>query len=413
MKQTLPPSQDWEQYSAWPCQHSIKMVFNDFAQQVIIAKGKGLGQSPTAPTSDELTVLRENYQRLTHATVKDTWKTNFRDRWKASNSLDTQKVNAAKIFQIFSDIIGLTPGASDSKIVEREYLLSHLCSMKVDHWKDPAKAIIYAAAQAASHQVSLTCQGKSEVETSVALTQEIRANIVRVIDAINKEQTPLPPGSFLDFGSASMQGWKDWQGADFAVVVGTVVLGRPMYRVVLFQAKWNSSREYADISHKDGQQLDDILSTGMGYYVFYPKTFHGKAFITTVRSAEDTFTDVWGADKSPCFNVNTRVGRGQAAWDFALFLAAGMASSEDIRFGRLFPDEKSVAEALSIGRTKPLVHTVLAFDFSKTLNVHELVEQLKIKGFDAGDVECALSAFDAGSAGPDEPSDDTPDSFNP
>jgi len=406
MNQKLPDSKDWAQYPSWSSEHSIKMIFRNFMDQVITAKGKGFGQSPTRLTPDESTVLQENYQRLSSATVADAWKTRFRNRWKAYNRLHTKEKSPHQLFQICSDVLGLPPNTSDSEIIEREYLLAHLFSMRVDQWDDPAKAIIYAAAQAASHQVSFTCQDRSEVETSVILTEEIRKNIVRVIDAINNEKTPLPPGSFLDFGSASMQGWRDLQGADFAVVVGTVVLGRPMYRVVLFQAKWNSSREYADISHKDGQQLDDILSTGMGYYVFYPKTFHSKAFITTVISAEDIFTDVWRADESPCFNVNTRGGRGQPAWDFALFLAAGMASSDDIRCGRLFPDAKSVAEALSIGRTKPLVHTVLAFDFSKTLNVHELVAQLKTKGFDAGDVKCALSALDAVPAGPD----DTPDS---
>lgn len=416
MDTTLPIDQDWKQYSNWESTHPVKFVLCEFIDGVISSKGEGIGMSPTTLTPQERAVLEQGRRRFASAGVQDVWGRALWDKWRRIGppSLPKEPAAEGRLLRICSFVLGLEPGENESEVAVRQYLLAQFLSMHADRWPDPVKAILYAAAQAASHMVSRDCQDKSEVETSTLLTERLQANVIQAIRSVNKARSPLPPGSFLDFGSASMQGWRDLQGADFAIVVGTVVLGRPMFRVVLFQAKKGKSRGSADASHGDGSQLDELLSTGMGHYIFYPVTFHGKAFITTVRSAEDVFRDVWVSDNPPRFNVDTCAGSGEAAWDFAAFLAVAMTSPDDLACGRLFPDADAVAEALSVGRKKPLVSKVLAFDFTRVLNVHGLVQKLGLVGLDQTIVESAVSAIDDIRPEPDHPSADvSDDSFRP
>ncbi|PWI54412.1 hypothetical protein B5K03_09510 [Rhizobium phaseoli] len=401
----LLPAQIWEHYSDWPSVHPVKSIFNELIQAVVDAKGEGIGASHSTPTSQELEALEQGARRLVSAGVQDGWGQAHRDKWTHSRLADW---NEDPFFKICSTVMGLKRGAPERELIERDYLMKQFLSMHANAWSDSAKAILYAAAQAASHEVSRTCQGRSEVETSAKLTERIGANIHRIIDAVNASATPLPSGVFLDFGSASMQGWRDWQGADFAIVVGTTVLGRPMYRVALFQAKWEIARGKTNVSHGDGGQLDEIHSTGMGYYVSYPNTFHGRAFFTTVRPVPDVFRSVWESEDPPSFDIDTCHDRGQAAWDFAAFLAIAMTSQDDLSCGRLFPNAQAVSDVLSLGRDKPLVPHVLAMDMTGALNVHEMVQRLKFKGFDKVTSASALSILDAVGPRTDGPQQDRP-----
>lgn len=361
-------------------------------QAVVHAKCKGIGACHKTPTVQELEAMQQGAKRFAFAEVQDGWEKRL-GQWNRRRPVEGS--NEHKFLDLCSTVLGLKHGANESELRAREYLVRQFLSMQPCAWPDPTKAILYAAAQAASHDVSLICQGRSEVEASAKLTEKISANIHQIIDAIKSAGSPLPPGAFLDFGSASMQGWKDWQGADFAIVIGTTVLGRPMYRVALFQAKWETARGRANVAHADGKQLDEIQSTGMGYYVFYPHTFHGRAFFTTIRPVPDVFRSVWEAEDPPGFDINTCHDGGQAAWDFAAFLAVAMTWQDDLTFGRIFPDARAVADVLSGGRHKPLVQHVLAFDMTGALSVHEMIQSLKFKGFDDVTVASALSVLDA------------------
>ena len=178
-----------------------------------------------------------------------------------------------------------------------------------------------------------------------------------------------------------MQGWKDRIGADLAVVSGTIIEGVPVYRMVLLQAKMEKPRGSANVSQRGGEQLRELLGSGMGFYLFYPAVFQNRVFLPTVRSAEDVSRDVHSG-KGPNYRVDVcRGDGGEPAWDFPAFLAIAMASPDPGGPGRIFPDVSSVCRVLSEGRKKPLTQEVAFFDTTGALNVLDFVEGLRSLGY--------------------------------
>lgn len=251
--------------------------------------------------------------------------------------------------------------------------------------------MLYAASQAAAHEVIATCQGKTEGETTGILTEKVRTNLANFFEAARVAKAPLPKGVFLDVGTASMQGQKDWLSADLALIVGTNIMGRPMYRVAVLQAKWDSGVGKIDVRHDRGRQLDEIMSTGMGYYISYPKKYDGRSSMMTVLPAENVFGSVWAGVRRPRFVVNSQFCSGGAAWDFATFVATAMTSETDLKLGRVFRSAKEAADALFEGRGEARVDHVLAVDLTRNLNVHEVILHLENKGLVAGLLDSAPS----------------------
>lgn len=394
------PNWLWE---TWGSDHPLRKAFYNCATQVLNYKIEGVGRFPASLREPDLRFLQENFQRLLGAT--DTKRAQERisrvmKSYGVPSNLDLRNQCL--------DIMGIKPDQlTEAAWQSRGYLAAQFLWMTAGVWANPSQAMLYTATQTASHRAFRMCQGQGEPETTVELTNNLRSDLGgKFITTLNNEGIRLPPGSFLDFATASMQGWKDRLGSDFALVIGTLVMGRPKYRVAVFQAKWESSRGTANVSQDDGGQLDELLSTGMGYYVFYPKTVYGKAFVGTVRSAEDVFFDVWSASDAPAYDVDTCCARdgGKIAWDFPTFVTVAMTASEHDQFGRLFPDAKSVAELLSQGRKRPLASKILITDLTSQLQVAQLAEDLKNGGFDVDGTFRALSALDD----PPEPTVDAP-----
>ncbi len=187
-----------------------------------------------------------------------------------------------------------------------------------------------------------------------------------------------------------MERTKDHMGADLAIVVGASVLGLPRFRVVLIQAKHADARQRdrANVGRNEGRQLDNLLSTGMGYYLFYPRVVTDAEgcdtrLLPTLRPAPAVFADVaTAASTSNRYMVGChadRVGSVDAT-DFAEFVASRMAG-DDLSVGRLFPCAQSAAAALEV-KGKPLVPQVLACDLSGRLSVLEFLVAMRGYGLE-------------------------------
>lgn len=188
-----------------------------------------------------------------------------------------------------------------------------------------------------------------------------------------------------------MQETRDIAGADLALVVGVRVLGVPRYRVVLMQAKHEHPDWWrqGNVGHKKGAQLSELLSSGMGYYLFYPKPMEDPALgretrlMPVVRSAEAVFRDVAHSiipGSRYRVNIYSDSDGRVDAMDFAQFLSVAMCG-DTLDIGRLFPTVPSVADALGVpGR--PLVPDIVAIDATGRLSCHELLEKLRGGGYD-------------------------------
>ncbi|MBY0250374.1 MAG: hypothetical protein K2X54_03165 [Methylobacterium organophilum] len=276
----------------------------------------------------------------------------------------------------------------------RAYVVAQYRAIQAKAWASPGQAIVYAAAQAAAHSTLSTAQGQPEPEVSIDLMKEfVIAVRDTFIPAMEGEGAHLPEGHFLDVAMGSTNNQKDRLGADFAVVTGVIVDDVVKYRVVLFQAKWEDTkqRNKADVWHDGGNQLSELLATGLGYYLFFPRRYWeaGKerpVFLPTVRSAENVGRDAHAITGDTVRKVDTCVGSqaGDVAWDFAGFLGLTLASLQDDGIGAVFDTPAEVADLLSQKRKRPLVHSVFAYDLSpgRSLNLSDLAEALETEGYD-------------------------------
>lgn len=385
-------SWDW---TRWSTEHPLKRAFNCAAEDVVEAKRAGIGVLPPGIRKPDLDFLAANQKRLVNALEGR----KFDARVAQVLGLDSNLKNS-NFKKLCLEIMETKPEEADANWKTRGYLVTQFLAMTAGLWLNPSRAMLYSAIQAASHLTFKTCRGQSENETTVTFTSQLRSLLGdRFIATLNREKIHLPPGSFLEFGTASMQGWKDRLGSDFALVVGTIVEDIPVYRVAVFQAKWERIRGSANVSQGDGSQLHELLTSGMGYYVFYPRAFDDKAFIASVRSAESVNSDVHPPSGRPKFDVDVccSQNRYDLAWDFATFVTVAMTSPED-SVGRVFKDIDAVADALSKDRKKPLASHILFADLSGHLKVRQLSEKLREIGYNKD-----LSVFEALSSLDDTP----------
>ncbi|MGY2049120.1 hypothetical protein [Methylobacterium sp. JK268] len=387
---------DWARSREWPTTHAVRRAFTRLAASTYARKQAGFGVLPPSLAAEEAAVLRESRSRLLDASYGA----------KPVEGVAALLDEVAEVLRAgaapggegttWLGFMGLDRGTARSAARAdegRDYVLAQYRAIQAHLWTDPAQAVVFAAAQAAVHHTLSTTQGQEEPEVTVDLMKEFTGNIRNVvIDAMERERVPLPEGSFLDVATASMTNRRDRLGADFAVVTGFLSRGVTRYRVALFQAKWDDGRgRLADVSHRSGAQLDELLATGMGYYVFYPRVGRtgGKArpvFLPTVRAAGDVHRDVHPGPGRFVPKVSTCVGAasGDVAWEFAAFLALALASPRAGGFGRLFDTPEEVARILSGGRRRPLAREVLAYDLTpgRSLNLSAFVEALGAAGYD-------------------------------
>lgn len=262
-----------------------------------------------------------------------------------------------------------------------------LASIRPNAWDDSVSAILYSTAQATAHHI-LRDQTLDEPAVNSSVHETLLTRLRELVQAYGTACCCLPPGKRLHAGTAKMERTRDNMGADLAIVVGANVLGVPRFRVVLVQAKHADSRRraYADVGRNEGGQLDNLLSTGMGYYIFYPRVVpyderRGTRLLPTFRSAPAVFADVATAPSGSnrymvsCFG--SRDGNVDG-WGFAEFIALKMAGN-DPSVGRLFPCAQSAAASLLVNG-KPLVHEVFAADRTGHLSVVEFLDAMKDHG---------------------------------
>ena len=236
-----------------------------------------------------------------------------------------------------------------------KYFIAQVVSLDVRIWPADNDALFFAACQLAVHQAYHNEFKNTEPDYTRSLWRVFPDVIENyVIDILRRNGGEPPNGIFLHFATAWMGVGKDLQGSDLAFVVGTKLHGKPVWRVVLVQAKREKARGYADVSYKDGAQLAEILATGMGFYLFYPIVHCGKSFIPTVRLAEDVFEKIHDPASPESIDAVESCGGGGTAWDLASFVALEMTRPETFGIGRIFQSVEAVADALSLGRKGPL-----------------------------------------------------------
>lgn len=259
-----------------------------------------------------------------------------------------------------------------------------LFAMQAHSWNDPVSAILYAASQAAAHH-ALRDPELDEPSVNSSLYETLPARLDDIVSAYRLADCSLPPRKFLHAGVAKMERNKDHMGADLAMVVGANVLGVPRVRVVLLQAKHADpkQRNRVNVGQNGGRQLDELLSTGMGYYLFYPRPVTDAGgretrLMPLVRDARGVFADVASTvGKAARFMVGCHGRRDGTvdACDFAQFSALEMAS-DSLVVGRLFPSAETAAEALVVNG-KPLAPEIVVVDRSRHLSVLDFLKTMK------------------------------------
>jgi len=393
---------DWD---SWPSVHPVKAAFNSLAGSVRDVKLDGVGCLPTSLRDADANFLNWNSTLLGR----------YLDDEARSARLDRiarkfRDEPSGRFSETYAYMMGVSTADLTGEWEARKYVVEQVSAMTAGLWKDPVNAFLYTSAQAAAHDVSRRCIGEPEP----SVTEHLRLKLEWVLDnglfqVLKQQHVGLPEGSRLEFGAASMQGHSDYLGSDLALVVGTRVCGRPMYRVVLLQAKWESKQHpgVADVSQNNGGQLDELLSTGMGFYLFYPRITKERSFVMTVRRAEDVYRDVWSWGDRADYGVDVSQARGGGAraWDLPLFLAGALTDSCPDGVGRLFPDVESVCSALLDDRKVPLRSRVIYFDTTGCLKIHSFEGQLRRRGFQPSDTHSAPSGPQAADddIGPDGP----------
>ena len=197
----------------------------------------------------------------------------------------------------------------------------------------------------------------------------------------------------------------DLLDSDLAIVVGTEICGVPRYRVAIFQAKRMQASRRVDVSYKDGAQLDGILSTGMGFYLFYPPDGTPTAVPPTVKTAVRVFAE---ARREHRDSIGTVAAFDRTGWDFGTFLGYAMTSSVP-GVGRIFPSAEAAAAALLGLRKRP--SRILLLSTSVDARIWKLVTQLGAADYSVSDPASLADAVSAALEAPREPTDPEPGSL--
>lgn len=392
----------------WVGNRHVAQVFDTLRTETPDRKIEGAGSLPVDLSDEQVAVLHANLRRLpvgsripavpwqSAAILRDLFRPPFARRqyppWRK-----------------YKKVLGLHPGDDDPSRAEghcRHYAIAQCLAIDPRAWADPVRAVLYAGITRALH-MALNFDGtRSEPMLTEALLDQVDATFqYRIIGPLKGRRVPFPEPYRLDVAVATMQEGHDNLAADLAVVLGTRVAGREMYRIVLFQAKKLNADGHADVGSTDsGEQLDKFLSTGMGWYLFYPAPEKGRNFIVTARAATDVFEDVWRGRRKPRYKGTHGLGgAGTFGWDFPTFVSVAMAS-QDMSLGRLFPTVEAAAAALSIERDVPLVAGVLVADTTGALALTKLTARLDAGSYRSSPVRSLPVGSDLAPRIDDDPS---------
>lgn len=379
---------DWNASAAWNKEHPVIGAFGRLRATVARGKLAGVASLPRRLTPAQQLVLRKGLERLYAANVRPSLEADVRRALEAMAAPDGATGTAAAWLRL-GPALGVGDDALDPDTAEEEgrgYLVAQTLAMSPRYWDDPVQAILFTAVQYGLEVALRRRRGKPEPLRTEAVVHHMQSAVEhRVVPAMDRARAHLPDTHTLDLGVASMQEGRDLLAADLAVVAGVHVLGRPMYRVVLFQAKTVTTTGRADVGRNEGRQLDAFLSTGMGWYLLYPEHARSGAFIATVRPAVEIFREVWADRSAPAFTaVEACGGEGSPAWDFASFVSIAMSSGSDLSLGRLFPTAEAAAGALSGDRKRPLAADIIAVDRTGRLVLRDFIDATAALGYGNG-----------------------------
>lgn len=386
---------DWDKSDAWQTDHPVIRAFGRLRTTVALGKLAGIASLPARLSPRQRGVLLAALERLYAGGVRPSLAEDTRRGLGAMAS--TGEVTSLGVgWRQLAPTLGLGAGAFDpDRAAEegRHHLVAQLLAMSPRYWDDPVQAILFTALQYGLEVALRRGRCKPEPLKTEALLHYIQSAVEhRVIPAMDEAGAGLPETYTLDLGTASMQEGRDLLAADLAVVAGVHVLGRPKYRIVLFQAKNATATGLADVGRNEGRQLDTFLSTGMGWYLFYPAWARKGAFITTVRPATEVFHDVWAHGPAPAFGqVDAYGGARSPGWDFASFVSIAMSSCRDLSLGRLFPDAETAAKALADDRRQPLAADIIAIDRTGRLALRDFIDATASLGYGDGRVSSVPS----------------------
>lgn len=377
---------EWPTMDAWPDKHPILDSFHTLRSRVIDGWRRDEAILPQRLSHSQQKILSVGMARLLAGQVSPSLGTQTELILRMMAGPDLANATGQG-WRDLTATLGLVAGRFATERVKpegRQFLIAQLLAMSPRYWTDPVQAILFASVhyglQAALHRK----RRKPETSQTEAFLDDLTVAVrEHLIPAMDKANVCLPDTHPLDLGTASLQEGRDLCGADLAVVAGVRILGRPMYRIILFQAKKAKVTGKADVGEGEGRQLDTILSTGMGWYLFYPAYGEPGTFVPTARSATDVYRDVWGAARPPGFTqVDAYGGEGSPGWDLASFISIAMSSNETLTLGRLFPDLKSAAKALTDNRKHPLAADIVAFDRTGSLKLHDFIDETAAMGYE-------------------------------
>ncbi len=379
----LPPDRDWNRSIAWTSDHPVRAAFSTLRDSVAAVRGSASNCLPSRLSLVQQQVLRANRERILAAAPHPELQV------QAANALQRVRRgvldDAGRTERMFAQMLGLPAADMDLDRVRREgrdFAFLQCLAMRPGYWDDPVRFILFSVFTYAFELAMGRRYGKPEPIRTEALVNFVHSAVEhRIITAMNDARAFLPARHRLDLGTGSMQERHDLLAADLAVIVGVEVCGRPMYRVVLFQAKHLASDGQLNLTVAERGQLDKLLSTGMGWYLFYPKSEEAGRFLGVTMSARDVFQSVWCSPRDrrragvDVFGSGTR----RPVWDFPSLVGVGMYSNL-LKPGRLFPSAAAVNQALSLDRAKPLVAGLIAADTTKSLQLRDILDAAAASG---------------------------------
>jgi len=185
-----------------------------------------------------------------------------------------------------------------------------------DPWRfaSPAHGLMHISAMLFSHcHVSRTVDWQEE-----DINGDFCSALAATVYAIKGSAPRLPNGTGRHFFYAARGRYESKQGADFGIVAHLHDEEGDLFRPLLFQGKISSRkvgrRWSANLHRKDSsgkEQIDKILPSGIGWYVFYHQDSQLPLPGPTVRSA---------ADLGKAIQTSWTVDTFEPAVDFAAFL---------------------------------------------------------------------------------------------
>lgn len=383
------------QTAEWASASAVRDVFANLRIETMLRKSEGvMGLVPNL-SAHQVGVLQANLENLPFGGV---------DKLAGSRSAAILRVVCNGQDDVAEDaawsaawrgkkhILGLPEAGYDPERALAEFrhcVIAQEITADPKLWEDPTHALLYAGMWHALHA------GLADTRTfpEPMITQEILAEVRStfrdsIIKPLVRGGITLPRPYRLHVATATMQDGRDHLGADLAVVIGTRILGLDLYRIILFQAKKLDADGKVDVGSKDaGKQLLRLLSSGMGWYLFYPAPGKEKSFLVTARPASDVFADVCGDRRDQRYVGSYSYGSDKArAWDLPTFISVAMASA-NVSPGRLFPNADAAAAVLTAERPYPLAARVLAVDLTGALELGKFVSDLQSSGWKTDGVD--------------------------